>query len=131
MGVLIGLASVVMVFIFLSVGAWSGARASAAKAQARYALLAKAAEQNTESAKLVLDFLREDEAKTASAKAARSRRDTIRAGVLIMLVGICASILMFYALPGEHERVWPTGLFLTLFGLAGVVMGYFNKPKAT
>lgn len=79
---LAGAALFIGVFGFLAMGAWASARASERKAQARYALLAKAVEQPAESARLVIEFLREDEARRARTRAIQARRDGMQGGAV-------------------------------------------------
>jgi hypothetical protein len=125
---LAGAAMFIGVFGFLAIGAWAGARASERKAQARYALLAKAAEQPAESARLVIEFLREDEARRARDRAIQSRRGGMQGGAVIMAVGAGLSVFLRYIQP--NETVWPIGLTLVFVGLVLFCFGALKPPKS-
>jgi hypothetical protein len=125
---LAGAALFIGVFGFLAIGAWAGARASERKAQARYALLAKAAEQPAESARLVIEFLREDEARRARDSALQARRGGMQGGAVIMAVGVGLSLFLRYLEP--NEVVWPLGLMLVFVGLVLFGFGALKQPKA-
>jgi ABC-type multidrug transport system fused ATPase/permease subunit len=127
---LAGAALFIGVFGFLAIAAWAGARASERKAQARYALLSKAAEQPTESAKLVIEFLREDEARRDREKRIRSSRDGMQGGAVMMAVGAGLHALLHYILPNNQSAVSLVGLMLVLVGMVVFGFAYFSKPKA-
>jgi hypothetical protein len=114
------------VFGFLAVGAWAGARASERKAQARYALLAKVAEQPPESARLVVEFLREDEARKAYEGAIRARQHGLQAGAVIAAVGVGLGVFLYMIQPTVHRPVWPMGSMLVLMGLVIAGFAYFR-----
>ena len=124
---LAGAALFIGVFAFLAVGAWAGARASERKAQARYALLAKAAEQPGESAKAVLEFLREDEARREREKATRARRGGLQSGAILFAAGLGLSTFLHYIMPNDAKPVWPVGLMLILIGIVVGGFAYFSK----
>ena len=125
---LAGAALFLGVFGFLAVGAWAGARASERQAQARYALLSKAAEQPSESAKLVLQFLREDETRRDREKAVQARRGGLQGGAVIMATGVGLGLLLYYIQPDE-PRVWPVGLMLVLIGMVIFGFALVKNPK--
>ena len=126
---LAGAALFIGVFGFLAVGAWAGARASERKAQARYALLSKAAEQPTESARLIVEFLREDEAKRKREKAISGRREGMLGGAVIIAAGVGLAIFLYYIMPNEPKQVWPVGLMGVLIGVVIFGFAFFSKGK--
>ena len=126
---LAGAALFIGVFGFLAVGAWAGARASERKAQARYALLSKAAEQPSESARLIVEFLREDEAKREARKAVDARRGGMTGGAVIIATGIGLGAFLHYIMPAEPKPVWPLGVMLVLIGAVIFGFAYFSKGK--
>ena len=127
---LAGAALFIGVFGFLAVAAWAAARASERQTQARYALLAKAAEQPTESAKAILEFLREDEARRDRERAVRTRRDGLQSGAVIVAVGLGLSTFLYYLLPNNATQIWPVGLMLIFVGLVVFGFAFLNRPKS-
>lgn len=127
---LAGAALFIGVFGFLAVGAWAGARASERKAQARDALLAKAAEQPTEAARVIIEFLREDEARRDREAAVRARRDGLQGGAVTVAVGLGLSMFLYYLVPNNAKPVWLFGLMLVFVGLVIFGFALLNRPKA-
>jgi hypothetical protein len=123
---LAGAALFIGVFGFLAVGAWAGARASERKAQARYALLTKLSEQPTESAKLVVEFLRDDERKHAFRKAQEARRGGLLAGAVLIAVGVGLGLFLWAIEP--VKPVWMIGVMIVLMGAVFLGFALFNKP---
>ena len=124
---LAGAALFIGVFGFLAVGAWAGARASERKAQARYALLSKAAEQPAESARLIVEFLREDEAKRERKNAIEARRGGMMGGAVVIAAGVGLAIFLHYIMPNEPKAVWPVGLMLIFIGVVIFGFAFFSK----
>lgn len=115
--------AVVALFAFLSVASWASIRAEERKTLERYALLRKLAEQPAESARLILEQLREEEQRTLEKRKVREsgqRLERIQAGVILVAVGI-GLVVMLETLADE-PGLWTVGL---IPGLIGVVVALF------
>jgi len=109
----------VAVFAFLSVAHWVSSRTRERIARERYALLRKVAEQPTETARLVLDKLKEDDARQeerARKRDAKARRDERLGGVMMLVIGVGLSIFLYAVAP--EAGVWTIGIMIVLIGLA-------------
>jgi Flp pilus assembly protein TadB len=117
----------VAVFAFLSVAHWVSSRTKERIARERYALLRKVAEQPTETARLVLDKLREDDARQeerARQREAKARRDERLGGVIMLAIGLGLSIFLYAVAP--EAGVWTIGIMIVMIGL---VMLAFTARK--
>jgi hypothetical protein len=115
-------AGAISLFAFLSVAAWAASRESERRTQERYALLRQVAERPGESARLVAELLREEDARL-EAKAAHSalkrRQDSIVAGLILMAVGVGMAIML--AAVVDDKPIWTVGLMPMLIGAVLVV----------
>jgi Flp pilus assembly protein TadB len=117
----------VAVFAFLSVAHWVSSRTRERIARERYALLRKVAEQPTETARLVLDKLKEDDARQeerARKREAKTRRDERLGGMMMLVIGVGLSIFLYAVAPGAG--VWTIGIMIVLIG---VVMLAFTARR--
>jgi hypothetical protein len=130
---LAGAALFIGVFGFLAVGAWAGARYAERKAQARYALLTRLSEQPTDSARLVLEFLRKDEEEKALASADKTRRDHLMGGSALIAIGIGLAAFLNMIVPsdGPGRNVWTIGVMLVLLGVVLLGFGLYQKRPVT
>jgi hypothetical protein len=115
-------AGAISLFAFLSVTAWAASRESERRTQERYALLRQVAERPGESARLVAELLREEDARL-DAKAAQSalkrRQDSIVAGLILIAVGVGMAIML--AAVVDDKPMWTVGLMPMLIGAVLVV----------
>lgn len=126
-------------FLFLAVGAvalftatsiahWVDARAAERKMSERFALLRKVSDQPAESARLVIDFLREDEAREEQAERRRAqtaRKDGIGAGLMVIATGVGLTIMLAAISP--NKPVWTVGLIPLLVGAVIFLLAFFDK----
>lgn len=116
-------AGAVSLFAFLSIAHWVNIQASERQSRERFALLRKIAEQPSDSAKLVLDLLREDEARARTQPASvtgATRRDSMRTGAMLIALG--AAVALAFAIASDTPRLWALGLIPFFVGV--VVLGF-------
>jgi hypothetical protein len=121
-------AAVVAVFAFLSVASWASIRADERKTLERYALLRKLAEQPTETARVILEELREEEERRRQARAARQAEswlERLQGGFIVVAVGV-GLMVMLEAL--EPQRgLWTVGLIPAFVGVVLIFFAYFTR----
>ena len=123
-------ATIVAVFAFLSIASWAGIRAQERKALERYALLRKLSEQPTESARLVLEQLRQEDAQQRAARVARQAHswiERLQGGFVTIAVGVGLMIMLEALKPGE--RIWTVGLIPTLVGVVLAAFAYLTRRR--
>ena len=116
-------AGAVSLFAFLSVTYWATTKASERRMQERYALLRQVAERPAESARLVIELLREEDAQLeakARRRAVKARQDSIVAGLILVAVGVGMAI-MVASLADDQPNLWTVGLMPMLIGAVLVV----------
>jgi hypothetical protein len=125
---------VVAVFTWFSVSHWINARTAERKNRERNALLRHLAEQPAESARLVLEMMREDEEqarKDAAAQfefwiqAQRSTAPGARAGLVIVACGVGLSIFLYSVAP--DKGAWALGVIPALVGSVIAAFDIFGK----
>jgi hypothetical protein len=122
-------AGAVSLFTYLSVAHWVNAQTAERQARDRLGVLRKVAEQPTESAKLVLDMLREEEARARELELKREwkpRRDGMQFGTILMALGL-GLVSMFAIASGR--RNWVIGLIPIFVGIVVFAFAAFNRPK--
>jgi hypothetical protein len=124
-------AAAVALFTFLSTAHWVTTRAEERKTRERFALLRKIADQPTDTAKLLLEQLREDELRQEQ-KGRRSerqrRRDNLQGGLILLAVGAGLSIMLATVAPGEG--VWTVGLIPGLMAVVVLLFALFDKSES-
>jgi hypothetical protein len=118
-------------FAFLITAHWIDTRAAERQVRDRLALLRKIADQPAESARLMADLLREDEARTAKrerARAREARRENIQGGMVVVAVGVGLAIMLAAVEPSE--QVWTVGFIPVLIGLVSIGFALFGEPAA-
>jgi hypothetical protein len=121
-------ATVVSVFIFVSIAVWVGTQSEERKTRDRFALLKTLAEHPSESAMRVLEMLREQEARQAERKDREERRGFLAGGLVCIATGAGLSLMMMTLSP--KEGVWTVGLMISLIGAALVPFGLYRGPRA-
>ena len=120
-------AGAVGLFTYLSVAHWVDAQSAERQARERFAVLRKIAEQPSDSAKLVLDLLREEEARAREIerkKEGKSRRDGMQAGTIMMALGLGLGIMFAIV----SRRNWVVGIVPILVGLVIFAFAALNRP---
>jgi cytochrome c-type biogenesis protein CcmH/NrfG len=117
-------AGAVALFTFLSIAAWSDARARERRTTERYALLRQLAEHPAESAQRVIDYLREEDARLeaeARQKAEKERQGSRGTGVILIATGIGLGVMVASLAP--ERNAWTVGLIPLLIGVAILFTG--------
>jgi Flp pilus assembly protein TadB len=133
LGIVLIVAATVAVLVFASIRYWIDARAAERRERGRFALLRKLAEQPAESVQLILERLREEDAKERErthVKAHRARREGLQGGLVVVAVGIGLSATLVAVEP----RVWMVGLIPILVGTVVFMFAFFaespDHPKS-
>jgi hypothetical protein len=127
-------------FLFLAVGAvavftagsisqWLAARESERRMSERFALLRKISDQSVESAQLIVDLLREDEAReerAARARARKARKDALAAGLILIATGVGLAIMLAAIRPAPRP-MWTIGVIPMLIGTVVFLLAWFDK----
>ena len=79
---------------------------------------------------MIIEFLREDEARRDRETAVRARRDGLQGGAVIVAVGFGLSTFLYYLIPNNTRPVWLVGLMLVFVGLVIFGFALHNRPKA-
>ena len=121
--VIIPVVAIIMVFTFIMVVSWSEERRKEREAYYRSETLRKAIEQGGDSAKSVLELMREED------RLRRHRRlEGLRLGGLITAaVGIGLMLLLYFL--ATEAYVWLVGLIPFLIGAVLVIHGYTASPE--
>lgn len=115
-------------FSFLIATHWIDTRAAERRTRDRLALLRKIVDQPAESARLVGDLLRQEDAREerrARRKRQKARRDDMQGGLLVIASGLGVSIMLAAIAP---QGIWTVGVILVLVGVVVFSFAYFNKP---
>lgn len=115
-------------FTFLSIAAWSEARARERRTTERYALLRQLAEHPAESAQRVIDYLREEDARLEAEvqqKAEKERQGSRGTGVILIATGVGLAIMVASLAPERvpERNAWTVGLIPLLIGVAILLTG--------
>ena len=113
-------AGAISFFAFMSVLHWSHTTAAERRTTERYALLRQIAERPAESAKLVIDLLREEDERLeakARQKLVKARQDTILGGWILIAIGIGMAVMMS-SLADDQPNLWTIGLLPGSIGVA-------------
>lgn len=115
-------------FGFLVATHWIDTRAAERKMRDRLALLRKIADQPTETTRLVIDLLREEDARQeqrARRKLQKARRDDMQGGAMLVAAGIGVSIMLSALAP---PRIWTVGFIPAFIGVIVFAFAFFNRP---
>jgi hypothetical protein len=118
-------AGAISFFAFFTVSYWANTRAAERRTQERYALLRQIADRPAESAQLVIELLREEDARLdakARQKLVKARQDSILGGWILVAVGVGMAIMMA-SVADDQPNLWTIGL---LPGSIGVAMIAFE-----
>ena len=119
-----------LVFAWTSVTYWISASATERQMRERYALLKHLSERPTESVQMVLEQLRQDDAREEErlrAKAAVMRRGKLEGGFIMLVLGAALGLFLYNLVPGG--ALWMIGLMPALIGVVLVVSTWFEPPK--
>ena len=119
-------------FTFLTVTYWVSTRASERRTQERYALLRQVAERPAESARLVIDLLREEDARLeekSRRNALKARHDSMFGGWILIAVGIGMAI-MLASVADDSPNVWTVGLLPFLIGVVMIAYELATGQRA-
>jgi hypothetical protein len=109
-------AAVVAVFTFMSVAVWIGARSGERRSRDRAALLRSIAEQPSENARLVLEHLREQDARRERQARWQEQKGTLQGGLIMVAIGLALAIMMEAMAP--RTGAWAVGMIPLLIGVA-------------
>jgi predicted cobalt transporter CbtA len=109
-------AMMVAVFTFLSVATWITARSQERQSRDRAALLRSIAEQPNENARLVLDHVREQEARREQRALERERKGMLQGALILIAIGIALSVMLTNM--ATKSGAWSVGLIPGLLGVA-------------
>ena len=111
----------VSLFAYLSVVHWVNAQSEERMTRHRLDLMRKVAEQPVDSAKVVIDLLREEQARALAKERktdTQTRRNGMQTGAILVALGLGISI----AFAVISRKAWALGLIPLLTGL--VVLGF-------
>jgi hypothetical protein len=126
-------AGAVGLFAYLSVAHWVDARTRDRQVRDRLALLRRVAEQSPESAQLVVEQLRQEEAiarEHERREALKTRRNGMQAGAILVVLGIGLGV-MFAMVASRREPVWIIGLIPLLVGVVVFAFAALDKSNET
>lgn len=119
-------ATIVAVFSFVSVAVWVGARSQERRSRDRLMLLKSIAEHPSDNGRLVLELLREQDAKKEASARRQERRGLLQGGLILSAIGVSLSIMMVAMAPGSGA--WSVGLIPTSIGIVLLLFTMFDKP---
>lgn len=115
-------------FSFLIATHWIETRAAERRTRDRLALLRKIADQPVDSARLVADLLRQEDAREerrARRRRQKARRDDMQGGAILIAVGIGVSIMLSAIAP---PRIWTVGFIPAFVGVIVLAFAWSAKP---
>jgi hypothetical protein len=119
-------ATVVAALTFGSIAVWISARGQERRSRDRSSLLRSLAERPPENVRLVLDLLREDDARKAHQAREQERRGTLQGGLILIAIGVALAVMMSAMAGGSGA--WSVGLIPLLIGVVLCVwVSVFNK----
>ena len=119
-----------LLFAWTSVTYWITARATERRMRERYALLKHLSERPADSVQMVLEQLRQDDAREEErqlARAAGMRRGKLEGGFIMIGLGAALGFVLYYVAP--RSAVWMIGSMPTLIGVVLVVSAWLEKSK--
>lgn len=115
--------ALVATFTLISIGVWVGSRKEEREAFYRADLLKKIAESPAESARQVIELMREED-RQEELRAARQQADGLRLGGFVLLAVGLGLGLMLELLSPAHQ-MWSVGLIPALIGVALLAYLFF------
>lgn len=118
-----------LIFAWTSVTYWISARATERRMRERYALLKALSERPSDSVQMVLEQLRQDDAKEEErqrAKTALMRRGKLEGGFIMIVLGAALSVFLYYLAPGTV--LWMIGFMPALIGVV-LAFSSWLEPK--
>lgn len=119
-----------LVFAWTSVTYWISARAAERRMRERYALLKHLSERPAETVQVVLEQLRQDDAKEEErlrARAAVMRRGKMEGAFILLALGASLGLFLYYLAPGG--ALWMIGLMPALIGVVLAGSTWLETPK--
>jgi len=119
-----------LVFAWTSVTYWISARAAERRMRERYALLKHLSERPAESVQVVLEQLRQDDAREEEqrrAKAAFMRRGKLEGAFIMMAGGAALAVFLYFLGPGT--ALWAIGLMPSAIGVVLAVSAWLERSK--
>ena len=119
-----------LIFAWTSVTYWISARASERRMRERYALLKALSERPADSVQMVLEQLRQDDAKEEErqrAKNAVMRRGKLEGGFIMIVLGAGLGVFLYYLAP--RSAFWMISLMPALIGVVLAISTWLEKPK--
>ncbi len=119
----IPIVALVATFTLISIGVWVGSRKEEREAFYRADLLKKIAESPAESARQVIELMR-DEERREELDAARQQVEGLRLGGFVLLaVGLGLGVMLELLSPSQN--LWSVGLIPALIGVALLAYLFF------
>ena len=118
-----------LIFAWTSVTYWISARASERRMRERYALLKALSERTADSVQMVLEQLRQDDAKEEERqrdRAAVTRRGKLEGGFIMIVLGAGLGVFLYYLTP--LSALWMISLMPALIGVVLVISTWLEKP---
>lgn len=119
-----------LIFAWTSVTYWISARATERRMRERYALLKALSERPADSVQMVLEQLRQDDAKEEERqrdRAAVTRRGKLEGGFIMIVLGAGLGVFLYYLTP--RSALWTISLMPALIGVVLVISTWLEKPK--
>lgn len=119
-----------LIFAWTSVTYWISARATERRMRERYALLKALSERPADSVQMVLEQLRQDDAKEEErqrAKNALMRRGKLEGGFIMIVLGAGLGVFLYYLAP--RSALWMISLMPALIGVVLAISTWLEKPK--
>lgn len=123
-------AASIALFSFLAVVHWIDTRAAERRGRDRWALLRKLADQPGESARLVGDLIREEDARAEQRereRAIQARRENLQAGAVLVAVGGALGIML--SVLAEKPGIWTVGLIPMAVGVVVFGFAFFSRTS--
>lgn len=119
-----------LIFAWTSVTYWISARATERRMRERYALLKALSERPADSVQMVLEQLRQDDAKEEERQRARNalmRRGKLEGGFIMIVLGAGLGVFLYYLAP--RSALWMISLMPALIGVVLAISTWLEKPK--
>jgi hypothetical protein len=122
-------AAVVAVFAFASIFVWVSTPAQERRSRDKLAVLKTLAENPSENAAKVLEFLRTEDEKRFERRRREEKRGYVMGGLVTMATGVGLGIML--AVLDNRGGTWSVGLIPFLIGCVLLGMGVFSNGRAS